>query len=295
MVLMKVFNDMGDPVVLEVQPQHVGSRALVLDFGVPRFARHSGAWMAFTPNGAAPASPTHSAALDDMRMEFAQSTGWGFQLRKTTHTEQGRQDAWVWCRPTKGAPYSYETEREALEAAKMCYGSVPNSLWRTQSHGWTPAPESITVCINVVATSTPCEDDEGVEGRYEVMVDAAQAWFAAEVALDIFHARVGINVLDDFEIAAIDSRTGLELARQEAWEPTEGEGAQYLGKIEDTPFDRHVVEIGRPGGALYACLEPFAENEQAAIRCVQRALGYPEAGLFCRATRTISFIKGARP
>lgn len=58
--------------------------------------------------------------------------------------------------------------------------------------------------INVVGTPTE-EDDEEVPGVYLVHVDASlDKGLHASAALDCFHGEIGIECLDDFDIAVID-------------------------------------------------------------------------------------------
>ena len=86
MVLIKTFNALAEPVVLEVQPQHVSRVEFVREQGEPKFVRHAGKWLAFTPNGAVPVDKMQAAALEDMKMDFAQATGWGFQIKEKIYS-----------------------------------------------------------------------------------------------------------------------------------------------------------------------------------------------------------------
>ena len=297
MVIIKTFNDVAEPVVLEVQPQHVSRVEFVREQGEPKFVRHAGKWLAFTPNGAVPATEQQADTLDAMKMDFAQATGWGFQIKERAYLVGRPQETWKWVRPTGGQPYVFETETAALEAAKMRCPEVPVSSWRVQAHGWTPLTCNVIVHIDVRALSTPSEEDEEVEGCYEIEVGAEHAPFAGDLALDVFHAKIGIEVLDDFEIRVFDARTGSALALQRLWMATGGAGANYLGKIESEHVARYSVEVGAPGSVLYVCAEVFAEDEKMAIQKMQNALNYPQEGMDYRAEclERIENKKGVRP
>jgi len=179
----------------------------------------------------------------------------------------------------------------------MCYPEVPVSSWRVAAHGWAPLPCSVIAQIDVRGVATPCEEDEEIEGRYEVEIDAEHANFAGDLALDVFHAKIGIEVLDYFEIRVFDAKTGRALALQGVWTITDGTGTRYLGKIGPEPIACYEVEAGVPGDALYACAEVFAENEKMAIEKMQKALNYPQASMTYRADCLdgIENKKGARP
>lgn len=297
MVLIKTFNDLAEPVVFEVQPQHVSRVEFVREHGVPQFVRHAGKWFSFTPNGAVPVDKMQAAALEDMKMDFAQATGWGFQIKEKIYLEGRPHETWKWVRPTTGLPYVFETEAAAIDAAKMCYPEVPVSSWRIQAHDWQPLPCNVIAHVDVRAISTPCEEDEEVEGRYEVEIDAEHSPFAGDLALDVFHSKIGIEVLDDFEIRVFDAKTGRALALQDVWTTTDGTGTRYLGKIGPEPIACYEVEAGVPGDALYACTEVFAENEKMAIEKMQKALNYPQASMAYRADclDRIENKKGVRP
>lgn len=297
MVLIKTFNDVAEPVVFEVQPQHVGRIEFVRDHGTPRFVRHAGQWLAFTPNGAVPVGADRAAALEDMKMDFAQATGWGFQVREKCYLDGRPHETWKWVRPTGGQPYVFETEAAGLAAAKMCYPETPMSSVRIQAHEWAPLPRTVVAHVDVRACSTPCKEDEDVEGRYEVEIDAEHAPFAGDLALDVFHAKIGIKVLDDFEIRVFDARTGQALALQDVWTATDGVGTHYLGRIKAEPVARYGVEISRPGATLYTYAEVLAEDEKMAINKLQAALNYPQEGMHYRADclDRIENKKGARP
>lgn len=297
MVLIKTFNALAEPVVFEVQPQHVSRVEFVREQGEPKFVRHAGKWLAFTPNGAVPVAEQQADALDAMKMDFAQATGWGFQIKEKTYLDGRPHETWKWVRPTDGQPYVFDTEAAARDAAAMCYSEIPVSSWRIQAKGLRPLPCSVIAQIDVRAVTTPCEEDEAVEGRYEVEIDAEHANFAGDLALDVFHAKIGIEVLDDFEIRVFDAQTGRALALQDVWTTTDGTGTRYLGKIGPEPIACYEVEAGVPGDALYTCAEVFAENEKMAIEKMQKALNYPQASLAYRADclDRIENKKGVRP
>lgn len=297
MVLIKIFNALAEPVVFEVQPQHVSRVEFVREQGEPKFVRHAGKWLAFTPNGAVPVAEQQADALDAMKMDFAQATGWGFQIKEKTYLDGRPHETWKWVRPTDGQPYVFDTEAAARDVAAMCYSEIPVSSWRIQAKGLRPLPCSVIAQIDVRAVTTPCEEDEAVEGRYEVEIDAEHANFAGDLALDVFHTKIGIEVLDDFEIRVFDARTGSALALQRLWMATGGAGANYLGKIESEHVARYSVEVGAPGSVLYVCAEVFAEDEKMAIQKMQNALNYPQEGMDYRAEclERIENKKGVRP
>lgn len=297
LVMMKTFNDVAEPVVFEVQPQHVGHIDFVREHGTPRFVRHAGQWLAFTPNGAVRVGADSAATLEDMKMDFAQATGWGFQIREKCYLDGRPHETWKWVRPTGGQPYVFETEAAGLAAAKMCYPETLMSSVRIQARGWQPLPCNVVAHVDVRACSTPCEEDKDVEGRYEVEIDAEHAPFAGDLALDVFHAKIGIEVLDDFEIRVFEERTGKALTLQDTWTATDVVRADYLGKIESEPVARYCVEVGSPGSVLYVCAEVLAEDEKMAIQKMQNALNYPQEGMDYRAKclERIENKKGVRP
>jgi hypothetical protein len=93
--------------------------------------------------------------------------------------------------------------------------------------------------IYVVVTGDHTDaDDEGVEGIYEVGVDAnLGSGERCEAVLDQFHDHIGISVLDDFEIVVVDS-TGQQLDRLDEYENGSlSNMADYNGGIapEDAP------------------------------------------------------------
>lgn len=298
MVLMKVFNAYGQPVVYEVAPNHVGTLESVRKFGAPRFIRDVLAWLEFTPNGAVVAGQDRARALDEMTMNFAQPDGWGFQIEvnKTDNAGISRK-AWSWVRPSQGEPYRYEEREEAEAAAEMCYGNDPHARYRVHAHGWRSPPENKTVMVTVRAVTTPVEEDECIEGVYEFSVDAQDVQYAGDVALDTFHEKNGIEELDDFEISAIDGLTGQVLPLQEKWNSGLAGRAEYFGKISDDPYAAFLVEVGKPGGLLYKSETLMARDEQKALEKFRTAWGFPEAGLNYQVTpmRSIENKKGVRP
>ena len=297
MVLMKVFNAYGKPVVYDVEPHHVGSLDLVRKHGAPRFLKDGQTWIAFTPNGAVPAGQGHSRILDEMAMDFASPECWGFQIEVHKMEEGVSRKTWSWVRPTQGEPYRYKTREEAQSMAEMSYGNNPHVRYRVHAHGWAPCVEDKVVMITVQAVSTPEEEDEGVEGVYELIVDADDVQYAGDVALDTFHEENAIGVLDDFEIQAIDALTGQVLPLEENWDPSLAGCATYSGKISDDPYASFIIEVGRPGGVLYKSETLMARDDAHALEKFRTAWGLPEKGLSYRVTpiRPIKDKKGARP
>lgn len=283
MVLVKTFNDADKPVVFQVQPQHVSRIEFVREYGMPRFVRHASTWCAFTPDGVVPVTKGQAAALEDMKMDFAQAAGWGFQIKEKKYIDGQLHEEWKWVRPTGGTPYVFDTEQAALDVVRMCYPDMLVSSGRVQAHGWRPLPCNVVAQIDVRAISTPGEEDEEVEGCYEVEVDSSHAQHAGDIALDVFHSKIGIHVLDDFEIRVFDARTGRALELAETWAATDGANGVYLGKIASEPTHCFSVEVGAPDDLLYTRAEVFAEDEQMAIEKMQKALNYPQESLTYRA------------
>lgn len=87
--------------------------------------------------------------------------------------------------------------------------------------------------VYVVVTGNPSdEDDNGVEGIYEIGVSGHLAeGQGCEAALDQFHDHIGIGCLDDFRIRVLDG-TGRDLDRLDEYENGELAGhAEYDGPI----------------------------------------------------------------
>jgi hypothetical protein len=71
----------------------------------------------------------------------------------------------------------------------------------------------------VVAKLRPgCDDPDEAVGVWEVsLAQSMEPDIAAGAALDIFHGRVAISVLDDFEISTIDPMSQNEIFESEAY------------------------------------------------------------------------------
>jgi hypothetical protein len=91
----------------------------------------------------------------------------------------------------------------------------------------------------VVAELRPgCEDPDGAVGVWEVTLDRSmEPGTAVGAALDIFHRKVGIGELEDFEISTVDPASREEIYESEVYQQGScGNGcveliAEELGQI----------------------------------------------------------------
>jgi len=91
----------------------------------------------------------------------------------------------------------------------------------------------VDVTADVDPPSNPDDRDAGIPGRYGVVIAPEADWsHRGEIALDVFHARIGIAELDDFTITA-RTPDGTEAPRIESWENGNGEDlGDFLGRLD---------------------------------------------------------------
>jgi len=87
--------------------------------------------------------------------------------------------------------------------------------------------KTVTVKVRQVSSVLDSDEDEGVAGRYKVIVyDGVPANHVAGVALDVFHSHVAVDCLDDFEFTVLDGKK--ELVESEDYVAYSGENSGRL-------------------------------------------------------------------
>ncbi|MFP3637625.1 hypothetical protein [Paraburkholderia sp. SIMBA_054] len=118
------------------------------------------------------------------------------------------------------------------------------------------AEKSVRVNVRQIVDILSKSDDEGVAGLYAVIFNFdttdVPASKLASIALDIFHARQGIDCLDDFRIDVIDS-SGNPVEQDEAHDDYSRSASGHVEKLTDTPDELGVG--GQPAGRHSVVIE----------------------------------------
>ena len=119
-------------------------------------------------------------------------------------------------------------------------------------------------------------EDRHVPGVYSVMVDGGlDSGQMASAALDLFHTKCGIEMLDDFDFFVFDPRTGFVLVQSEDESYANTNHASDLQRIGDRiPTIFHVTVSARLNGVSVtntsACLLVGGTKTNAGKRAIER-------------------------
>jgi hypothetical protein len=140
----------------------------------------------------------------------------------------------------------------ALATAHQTEGAISNAM-----------PAFIVNVRCLLATPTDAED-ESLEGKYQVTFDTDAAGFSEEklasIALDVFHAKQGINELEEFEITVLNAH-GQPVEQDENHVHGAGEGFATVEKVDDVPDHLHVQDSQLTAGSLSEQYSPTGDEE----------------------------------